>query len=190
MDGLFLLCFGEKGSRYGQFNYPWDVAANSECQIVVSDTRNHRVQLFSPEGIFLRKYGFESAPNMWKHFDSPRGVAFDPEGNVVTTDFNNHRLVIIDADFMQCRIVDCDNTGAIKQFLRPQGLVIDDEGNIIVADSRNHRIQIFNSDGIFKWRFGNYGKAEDEMDRPSGIALCPDGRIVVVDFGNNRVLLI
>ncbi|KAK1129478.1 hypothetical protein K0M31_019203 [Melipona bicolor] len=190
MDGLFLLCFGEKGSRYGQFNYPWDVAANSECQIVVSDTRNHRVQLFSPEGIFLRKYGFESAPNMWKHFDSPRGVAFGPEGNVVTTDFNNHRLIIIDADFMQSRIFECESSGSSKQFLRPQGLVIDDEGNIIVADSRNHRIQIFDSDGMLKWRFGNYGKAEDEMDRPSGIALCPDGRIVVVDFGNNRILLI
>ncbi|XP_076631105.1 tripartite motif containing 71 protein wech isoform X2 [Colletes latitarsis] len=190
MEGLFLLYFGEKGCRCGQFNYPWDVAVNSECQIVVSDTRNHRVQMFSPEGVFLRKYGYESTPNMWKHFDSPRGVAFNPEGNVVTTDFNNHRIVIIDADFMHARIFECECTGSSKQFLRPQGLVIDDDGNIIIADSRNHRIQVFDSSGILKWRFGSYGKGEDEMDRPSGIALCPDGRIVVVDFGNNRVLLI
>ncbi|CAL7933931.1 unnamed protein product [Xylocopa violacea] len=190
MEGLFLLSFGEKGCRCGQFNYPWDVAVNSECQIVVSDTRNHRVQLFSPEGVFLRKYGYESAPNMWKHFDSPRGVAFNPEGNVVTTDFNNHRVVIIDADFMHARIFECECAGGPKQFLRPQGLVIDDKGNIIIADSRNHRIQIFDAAGMLKWRFGSYGKGEDEMDRPSGIALCPDGRIAVVDFGNNRVLLI
>ncbi|KAG9429711.1 E3 ubiquitin-protein ligase TRIM71 isoform X1 [Apis mellifera carnica] len=190
MEGLFLLCFGEKGCRAGQFNYPWDVAANSECQIVVSDTRNHRVQLFSPEGVFLRKYGYESSPNMWKHFDSPRGVAFNPDGNIVTTDFNNHRLVIIDSDFVHARVLECESPGAPKQFLRPQGLVIDDEGNIIVADSRNHRIQIFDSTGTLQWRFGNYGKDDNEMDRPSGIALCPDGRIVIVDFGNNRVLLI
>ncbi|XP_033330864.2 tripartite motif containing 71 protein wech isoform X1 [Megalopta genalis] len=190
MEGLFLLSFGDKGCRCGQFNYPWDVAVNSECQIVVSDTRNHRVQLFSPEGVFLRKYGYEAAPNMWKHFDSPRGVAFNPEGNVVTTDFNNHRVVIIDADFMHARIFDCKCTDNAKQFLRPQGLVIDDDGNIIVADSRNHRIQIFDSTGILKWRFGTFGKGEDEMDRPSGIALRPDGRIALVDFGNNRVLII
>ncbi|CAK9821320.1 E3 ubiquitin-protein ligase TRIM71 [Anthophora retusa] len=190
MEGLFLLSFGEKGCRCGQFNYPWDVAVNSECQIVVSDTRNHRVQLFSPEGVFLRKYGYESAPHMWKYFDSPRGVAFNPEGNVVTTDFNNHRVVIIDADFMHTRIFECECAGGSKQFLRPQGLVIDDEGNIVIADSRNHRVQIFDSAGVLKWRFGSYGKGEDEMDRPSGIALCPDGRIAVVDFGNNRVLLI
>ncbi|XP_076651372.1 tripartite motif containing 71 protein wech isoform X1 [Halictus rubicundus] len=190
MEGLFLLSFGEKGCRCGQFNYPWDVAVNSECQIVVSDTRNHRVQLFSPEGVFLRKYGYELASNMWKHFDSPRGVAFNPEGNVVTTDFNNHRVVIIDADFMHARVFECECAGGSKQFLRPQGLVIDDDGNIIVADSRNHRIQVFDSAGVLKWRFGSYGKGDDEMDRPSGIALCPDGRIAVVDFGNNRVLII
>ncbi|XP_031848095.1 tripartite motif containing 71 protein wech isoform X2 [Nomia melanderi] len=190
MEGLFLLSFGDKGCRCGQFNYPWDVAVNTECQIVVSDTRNHRVQLFSPEGVFLRKYGYESAPNMWKHFDSPRGVAFNPEGNVVTTDFNNHRVVIIDADFMHARVFECECANGSKQFLRPQGLVIDDDGNIIIADSRNHRIQVFDPVGILKWRFGSYGKGDDEMDRPSGIALCPDGRIAVVDFGNNRVLII
>lgn len=190
MEGVFLLSFGEKGCRCGQFNYPWDVAVNSECQIVVSDTRNHRVQLFSPEGVFLRKYGYELASNMWKHFDSPRGVAFNPEGNVVTTDFNNHRVVIIDADFMHARVFECECAGGSKQFLRPQGLVIDDDGNVIIADSRNHRIQVFDSAGVLKWRFGSYGKGDDEMDRPSGIALCPDGRIAVVDFGNNRVLII
>lgn len=190
MHGLFLLCFGEKGSRCGQFNYPWDVAVNTECQIVVSDTRNHRVQLFSPEGTFLRKYGYEASPNMWKHFDSPRGVAFNPEGKVVTTDFNNHRLVVIDPDFINAKIFECKNAGGSKQFLRPQGLAIDDEGNIIVADSRNHRIQIFDSCGMLIKRFGSYGKGDEEMDRPSGISLCPGGKIAVVDFGNNRLLLI
>ncbi|KAG7202390.1 hypothetical protein KM043_018707 [Ampulex compressa] len=190
MEGLFLLSFGEKGCRCGQFNYPWDVAVNSECQIAVSDTRNHRIQLFSPEGIFLRKYGYEATPSMWKHFDSPRGVAFSPDGDVITTDFNNHRVIIIDADFMNARMMGCESNNGSKQFLRPQGLVIDDEGNIIIADSRNHRIQIFNSAGNLKWKFGSYGKGPDEMDRPSGIALSPDGRIAVVDFGNNRVLLI
>ena len=98
--------------------------------------------------------------------------------------------MIIEADFMHAKILECECASGAKQFLRPQGLVIDDEGNIIIADSRNHRIQIFDSTGILKWRFGCYGKAEDEMDRPSGIALCPDGSIAVVDFGNNRVLII
>ncbi|KAK0174990.1 hypothetical protein PV327_008776 [Microctonus hyperodae] len=189
MEGVYLLGFGEKGSRNGQFNYPWDVAVNTESQIVVSDTRNHRIQLFSAEGVFLRKYGFETTPNMWKHFDSPRGVAFNPEGSIVTTDFNNHRVIVIDPDFLNAKVLGCDSNSGTKQFLRPQGLVIDDEGNIIVSDSRNHRVQVLDSTGTLKWKIGSYGKGPDEMDRPSGIALTPSGKIAVVDFGNNRVLI-
>lgn len=119
-DGTFLFKFGEKGTKNGQFNYPWDLAVNSEGQILVSgnllnltllcpmcsplcviatDTRNHRIQLFTSEGriliglndvrveliallfvigVFLNKYGFEGT--LWKHFDSPRGVCFNHEG--------------------------------------------------------------------------------------------------------------
>ena len=53
-----------------------------------------RFQLFTPEGVFLMKFGFEG-PN-WKHFDSPRGVCFRPDGHVVVTDFNNHRVLVVD----------------------------------------------------------------------------------------------
>lgn len=81
--GEFLSKFGERGSKLGQFNYPWDVAVNAENQILVSDTRNHRVQLFSSEGAFINKYGFEGA--LWKQFDSPRGVAFDLQGKLRVT---------------------------------------------------------------------------------------------------------
>ena len=53
--GEFILVFGEKGARNGQFNYPWDVACNSRDQILVSDTRNHRIQLFSAQGDFVNR---------------------------------------------------------------------------------------------------------------------------------------
>jgi DNA-binding beta-propeller fold protein YncE len=52
------------------------------------------LQLFSPSGEFLLKYGFEG--NLWKHFDSPRGVCFKPDGTAIVTDFNNHRLLVVD----------------------------------------------------------------------------------------------
>lgn len=133
------LCF--QGCRNGQFNYPWDVACNSNGQIVVSDTRNHRIQLFSADGTFLNKYGFEGAATMWKHFDSPRGVCFTPTGSVIVSDFNNHRIIIIDSNLEQAQFLGAEG-GGTKQFLRPQGIICDDEGRIIVADSRNNRIQV------------------------------------------------
>ena len=65
--------------------------------ILVSDTRNHRIQLFSPHGEYLSKYGFEGRD--WKYFDSPRGVCFTPDDQIVVTDFNNHRLLVVKSDF-------------------------------------------------------------------------------------------
>uniref|UniRef100_A0A3P8NT39 E3 ubiquitin-protein ligase TRIM71 n=1 Tax=Astatotilapia calliptera TaxID=8154 RepID=A0A3P8NT39_ASTCA len=184
-EGQFLLKFGEKGTKNGQFNYPWDVAVNSEGKILVSDTRNHRVQLFAPDGSFLNKYGFEGA--LWKHFDSPRGVAFNHEDHLVVTDFNNHRLLVIRPDCQSARFLGSEGTGN-GQFLRPQGVAVDQENRIIVADSRNHRIQIFEPNGNFLCKFGSQGSSFGQMDRPSGVAVSPDGAIVVVDFGNNRIL--
>ncbi|CAL8372394.1 unnamed protein product [Boreogadus saida] len=184
-EGQFVLKFGEKGTKNGQFNYPWDVAVNSEGKILVSDTRNHRVQLFAADGSFLNKYGFEGA--LWKHFDSPRGVAFNHEDHLVVTDFNNHRLLVIRPDCQSARFLGSEGTGN-GQFLRPQGVAVDQENRIIVADSRNHRVQVFEPNGNFLCKFGTQGNSFGQMDRPSGIAVTPDGVIVVVDFGNNRIL--
>lgn len=108
---------------------------------MVSDTRNHRVQMFDPNGNYIAKYGFESAAGMWKHFDSPRGVCWGPDGHVIVTDFNNHRLVVIEPDFSSARFLGGEGS-QVKQFLRPQGVAVDEDGHIIVADSRNHRVQV------------------------------------------------
>ena len=90
------MMFGEKGSKNGQFNYPWDVATNKRDEILVSDTRNHRICLFTANGEYLNKYGFEGRE--WKHFDSPRGVCFMPDNQIVVTDFNNHRLLVVNQE--------------------------------------------------------------------------------------------
>ena len=61
-EGRFVLQFGGHGSRAGQFNYPWDVAVSKDGgRVAVTDTRNHRVQVFDSNGRFITKYGFDSA---------------------------------------------------------------------------------------------------------------------------------
>lgn len=110
-------------------------------QIAVTDTRNHRIQLFSPDGVFINKFGSENCEQMLKHFDSPRGICFTPPGNIIVTDFNNHRLVIIDKHLTGAQFMGSEGSDE-KRFVRPQGVVCDDQGHVIVADSRNHRVQV------------------------------------------------
>ena len=52
---------GSKGSEPGQFNHPRDVAINSGGVLHVTDSCNHRVQLFSANGKFISSYGSQGS---------------------------------------------------------------------------------------------------------------------------------
>ncbi len=55
-DGKLLFSFGQKGSNFGEFNLPMSVAITHDDAIVVSDTWNHRIQIFSSTGKFLQSF--------------------------------------------------------------------------------------------------------------------------------------
>ena len=46
LDGKFVGKFGTKGSTLGEFDEPRSVAVLSNDQIVVSDSKNNRIQIF------------------------------------------------------------------------------------------------------------------------------------------------
>ncbi|KAK6019517.1 b-box zinc finger [Ostertagia ostertagi] len=146
-NGNFLLKFGERGRPIGMFNYPWGVATNSQNHIAVSDTRNHRVQVFNENGQFIRKCGFDTA-FFYKHLDSPRGVCYLSDGQLLITDFNNHRLAVLSSrDTPEMKVYGTE--GSVEgMFCRPQGVKVDPEGHILICDSRNNRVQVFSGDDM------------------------------------------
>lgn len=64
------------------FDYPWDVAVAPNGNIVVTDSKNKRVQMFDRVGHFINKYSvYEVNPFEYKsQFAYPRGIAVDDEG--------------------------------------------------------------------------------------------------------------
>src|SRR5437763_1641080 len=54
-DGKFLLTWGKRGTGPGEFNTPHSVAVDSKGTVYVSDRENNRIQLFDPDGKFLRQ---------------------------------------------------------------------------------------------------------------------------------------
>ncbi len=56
-DLTFSSKFGSKGSGNGQFNSPYDVASDRSGCVYVVDCYNHRVQVFTPDGGYLRQFG-------------------------------------------------------------------------------------------------------------------------------------
>jgi DNA-binding beta-propeller fold protein YncE len=54
--GEFLFSWGEPGCGPGQFHVPHGIAIDSKGIVFVADRENSRLQLFSPEGVYLSKW--------------------------------------------------------------------------------------------------------------------------------------
>ena len=146
--------FGERGLSVGKFNGPWGVAVNANDEIAVTDQSNHRVQIFSSEGKFLRSFGKKG--DMVGEFNNPRGITFHNNGNIFVTDCFNHRIQIFsgEGEF----VGSFGGKGNVySQLDIPPGLSVDSEGNIIVADAGNKLIKIFSPDGKFLMKIGERG---------------------------------
>jgi ABC-type Fe3+ transport system permease subunit len=140
-DGVKLLqFFGHAGSGHGEFNRPEGLGLDAQGRLFVADSCNHRVQIFSADGQFLRSYG--RAGTGPGEFSYPYDVQVDSAGRQYVCEFGNSRIQILDE---QNRPI--ESLGGIGaepgQFANPWGLALDSAGNLYVADSRNHRVQKF-----------------------------------------------
>ena len=146
--------FGEQGLSVGKFNGPWGVAVNANDEIAVTDESNHRVQIFSSEGKFLRSFGKKG--DMVGEFNNPRGITFHNNGNIFVKDSLNHRIQIFSGEGKF--VGSFGGKGNLdSQLHNPMGLSVDSEGNIIVADVGNKLIKIFSPDGKFLMKIGERG---------------------------------
>ncbi len=61
-DGTWQFSWGEPGSGPGQFNLPHGIAVDSAGLVYVADRENSRVQIFSPQGEYLREWTWVGRP--------------------------------------------------------------------------------------------------------------------------------
>lgn len=177
--------FGSEGDRDGQFRYPWEVAVNSSDDILVSDSKNYRVQLFTFAGLFITKHCLERASREDK--DGPRGVAFAPNDFAAVADFDMLRVLVLSPDLRSVvhvigvpglcstprSFVELRTKGCIE---RPRGLAFDAAGNLIVVQARTNR----ETNSLIKFTVG--GECyQYQVDKDAcGVCICHDGRIAVV----------
>jgi NHL repeat/6-bladed beta-propeller len=131
---------GKRGDKKGEFNFPVAVAAASDGSFAVSDTGSCSVEVFSPDGKFVRRIGRQGTrPG---EFVRPKGVAYDKEGHlwVVDAAFNNFQIFTPDGKVLMFVGAFGQNPG---QFNLPTGIYIDRNNRVYVSDSLNARVQIF-----------------------------------------------
>jgi TolA-binding protein len=88
--GELVLRIGGKGSDFGNFLNPDDVAVDKEGNIYVADTGNHRIQKFTPDGKFICSFG--SFGSFEGGMDTPTSLAITKWGEVWVVDQGNCRI--------------------------------------------------------------------------------------------------
>jgi len=82
-DLKFLDQWGSEGEGEGQFILPHAVTTDAEGLVYIADRNRWRVQIFSPEGRFLRQ---------WTHIGKPFGIVYKEDGYLYICDGTNARV--------------------------------------------------------------------------------------------------
>ncbi|MBU0490684.1 MAG: TIGR03663 family protein [Chloroflexi bacterium] len=174
--------WGTPGAEEGQFNAPKGMALGPDGNLYVTDSGNHRIQVFDAQGKFVRAWG-QQGTNPGE-FQEPWGVAVAQDGTVYVADTWNYRIQIFDA---QGTYKDAWTQTPTLGFYGPRDLAIDKDGNVFITDTGNKRIVKFSPAGEVLGDWGTPGTWEGQFNEPVGIAIGPEGDIYVADTWNYRI---
>jgi len=182
---LFQLGEGVQGTTPGRFGYPTDVVIDRAGNFYVAEYgENDRIQVFSPEGEWLRQWGghgYEAG-----EFLRPRALAIDEKDHLYVADSCNHRIQVFDT---QGKLLAMwgergDQPG---QLAYPYDLSLGPDGSVYVCEYGNHRVQKFSREGKPLGIWGAPGRGPGQLNYPWALAIDKEGEISVIDSNNHRV---
>jgi DNA-binding beta-propeller fold protein YncE len=136
-SGKFLRSLGKAGTGPGEFRTPHAIEFDSQGRLVVADRHNHRIQILTKEGKFVREYA---------EFGRTSGLAIDKDDVIYTADSESTERVhpgwqrgvrigsLKDAKvttFIPPHMVPNSADGAMGE-----GIAIDAAGNIYTAEAQ------------------------------------------------------
>lgn len=200
-DGGSLLCVADSSARVVQcydlekrevnyisragdepFASPVGVAFDSSGNVLVSDSVNARVYVFSIQGEYLRELGRGEVA-----FQRPAGIAVAGNGDVYVVDVLAHKLKKFDKAGRY--LGDFPREGSGDPLNLPSNVAVDREGSVYVTDSMNFTVKKYDSEGNYVRSFGEIGDAPGSFARPRGVAVDSDFHLYVVDasFDNFQI---
>jgi DNA-binding beta-propeller fold protein YncE len=182
---LFQIGDGIQGTTPGRFVYPTDVVIDRAGNFYVSEYgENDRIQVFSPQGKWLRQWGGHGlSPG---EFMKPRALAIDGDERIYVADSCNHRVQVFDTAGKLLHFWGTRGTepGALAY---PYDLAIGPDGFLYVCEYGNHRVQKFTREGAPRGVWGRAGRGPGELFNPWALAVDGQGAVSVIDSNNHRV---
>ena len=192
-DGQFITMWGhgitqDPNDLLG-FYGPRGIVVDSLGNVLVTDTGNSRVVVFSSNGQPISQFGSTGvAPGQ---FAEPVGMALDATGRLYVVDTWNQRVQVFTSDgaggyapTTSWEVAGWETTSVNnKPFI-----AVDPQGNVFITDPDGYRvIELSSTGGIVRY-WGNIGNDAGSFNLPIGIAADAHGGVWVVDSSNHRLM--
>lgn len=183
--GYFNTTHDELGDPLSLFG-PRGLAIDLSGNLLVADTGNKRILLFTPEGELVRQVGGGGVT--LGRFEEPTAVAVDPnDGSIFVADSWNQRIQKLDGMLQPLAEWPVPSWGSRQLYHKPY-VAVAGNGDVYATDPENFRVLVYNSAGGLKAAFGSFGVEMNRFALPTGIAWdAATNRVLVADADNQRV---
>ncbi|MCW3491324.1 6-bladed beta-propeller [Dethiobacter alkaliphilus] len=158
-------------------------AAMGDGRIYVSDTNNHRIQVFTEDGTLLQMFGQRGMGE--GEFLYPYGIVVGPEGNLYIADMYRRDIQVLTPDGEFVRIF-AEETGGNTAINGPGGMYLDNNDRLFVANVNTGKVAVFD---IATEELLQVVAVEGDVFAPNDVTVDEDGYIYVVDTGGQRVVV-
>ena len=182
--GQFISILTSTGERIRSFEALGDAECNNSCglavdkedNILVVDTVNHCVRLFSTSGKLLNLAGTIGCDKL--EFLFPQDAAFSVADNRFYIVDQNNRVQVLKSGLTFVKMFGRHGNGNC-QLSSPHGIGCDKQGSLYVADTENHRVVTFSPQGRMLKKF-----VKSELFCPISVAVDNEGHVYVGEIGN------
>jgi len=135
-----LFQFGHWGDGNGEFSRPESIIIDSGL-VYITDGCNHRIDVFTTEGKWVRNMGSVGAG--LGQFRFPFGLCEDREGHLIVCEFGNSRVQMVDKETGKGLKTWGSAGRAPGQLAYPYGVAVDKNDRVVAVDAGNNRLQVF-----------------------------------------------
>ncbi|WP_228942548.1 SMP-30/gluconolactonase/LRE family protein [Nocardioides sp. Leaf374] len=185
-DGSYVSQWGGYGPQNGSLIFPRGLLVTAAGDVVVTDSENNRIDVFTAAGAFVRQV----KPPAGTTLSRPHQTALDGSGGYWIADTNNNRVVHLASDGAVLGTFPVAGAAAAS---RPEGVAVDADGTLLVSNTQNNRVERYSTAGALLATVAASGTGSGQVRKPGGLLVTGTGadrRLHIADAGNDRVVVL